>query len=178
MFIGDSSGGTPSCRFGVSFLWYDMVMAIRVDLLKERYSKLSLDEIEKLIEEKEKKLNSEEVKKAEELNNSKPMTEQLIWTEASTLQTELSVLERLKYEKMDKTPEWTVTGVKVLDGYKLEITFVGGRRIYDAEELAKELMIEDMEKFRKVRVVDDTIGWPDDVSITPDYLYRESTPVK
>lgn len=77
----------------------------------------------------------------------------------------------------------TVTGVRALDSYRLELTFADGTR--GAVDLSNRIIgrggvfkpLEDPAFFRQVRVNEElgTIVWPNEVDICPDLLYRWAT---
>jgi hypothetical protein len=74
----------------------------------------------------------------------------------------------------------TVTDVRILDGYCLELTFSDGLR--GIVDLSKRIVgrggvfepLEDPEFFRQVRVNHElgTIVWPNDADFCPDLLYH------
>ena len=73
-----------------------------------------------------------------------------------------------------------VKEVKVLENYKLLLTFKNGeKRIYDAKKLLgydfyKNL--RDLKYFKEVKVVDGiTIEWKSGEDVNPDDLYENST---
>jgi hypothetical protein len=76
-----------------------------------------------------------------------------------------------------------VTGVLVLDSYRLELTFADGTR--GAVDLSKRIVgrggvfkpLEDPVSFQRVRVDNElgTIVWPNDADSRPDLLYRWAT---
>jgi len=77
----------------------------------------------------------------------------------------------------------TVTGVRVIGSYRLELTFADGVR--GEVDLSERIVgrggifkpLEDPAFFRQVRVNDElgTIVWPNDVDFCPDLLYRWAT---
>ena len=77
----------------------------------------------------------------------------------------------------------TVTGVRVMDSYRLELTFADGIR--GAVDLSERIVgrggvfkpLEDPAFFRQVRVNDElgTIVWPNDVDFCPDLLHGWAT---
>jgi len=77
----------------------------------------------------------------------------------------------------------TVTGVRVLDSYRLELTFADGIR--GEVDLSERIvgrggvfkLLEDPAFFRQVRVNDELgmIVWPNDADFCPDLLYRWAT---
>ena len=77
----------------------------------------------------------------------------------------------------------TVTDVRVIDSYRLELTFADGVR--GAVDLSERIVgrggvfkpLEDPAFFRQVRVNDElgTIVWPNDADFCPDLLYRWAT---
>ncbi len=77
----------------------------------------------------------------------------------------------------------TVTDLKVLDGYCIELTFSDGVR--GVMDLANRIVrrggifapLEDTQFFRQVAVDNDlgTIVWPNGVDFCPDLLYRWAT---
>lgn len=77
----------------------------------------------------------------------------------------------------------TVTGVRVIDSYRLELTFADGTR--GAVDLSERIvgrggvfkLLEDPAYFRQVQVNDElgTIVWPNDADFCPDLLYRWAT---
>jgi len=77
----------------------------------------------------------------------------------------------------------TVIDVRVIDSYRLELTFADGIR--GAVDLSERIVgrggvfkpLEDPAFFRQVRVNDElgTIVWPNDADFCPDLLYRWAT---
>lgn len=77
----------------------------------------------------------------------------------------------------------TVTGVRVLDSYRLELTFADG--VHGAVDLSRRIVgrggvfkpLEEPAFFRQVQVNQElgTIVWPNDVDFCPDLLYRWAT---
>jgi hypothetical protein len=77
----------------------------------------------------------------------------------------------------------TVTAVRVLDSYRLELTFTDG--IQGTVDLSARIVgrggifnrLEDPAFFRQVQVNHElgTIVWPNDVDFCPDLLYRWAT---
>ncbi len=71
-----------------------------------------------------------------------------------------------------------VKGVKVLDNYKLKIKFENNEeRIFDLKpylELGKFSELRDLNLFKRVRVVFDTIEWPNGIDLDPEFLYKHS----
>jgi Protein of unknown function (DUF2442) len=83
--------------------------------------------------------------------------------------------------KMTMTSECaTVTGVRVLSDYRLELTFADG--VCGTVDLSKRILgrggvfkaLEEPAFFRQVQVNHElgTIVWPNDVDFCPDMLYR------
>ena len=77
---------------------------------------------------------------------------------------------------------WVVKTVKVLDDYRLLLTFADGKRgIYDAKPLLERKIyaaLKSPEFFSRVRVDGDSVIWNDDVDIAPELLYERSVPVR
>ncbi len=77
----------------------------------------------------------------------------------------------------------TVTGVRVIDSYRLELTFANGIR--GTVDLSERIdgrggvfkPLEDPAFFRQVRVNDElgTIVWPNEADFCPDLLYSWAT---
>ncbi len=71
--------------------------------------------------------------------------------------------------------------VKILDNYEIEILFDNQeKRIFDVKpyfkfEIFKEL--EDIEKFKKVKVSGLSIEWENGADICPDELYNNSNKI-
>ena len=71
--------------------------------------------------------------------------------------------------------------VKILDNYEIEILFDNQeKRIFDVKpyfkfEIFKEL--EDIEKFKKVKVSGLSIEWDNGADICPDELYNNSNKI-
>ncbi len=73
-----------------------------------------------------------------------------------------------------------VKEVKVLENYKLLLTFKNGeKRIYDAKKLLEYDFyknLRDLKYFKEVKVVDGiTIEWKSGEDVNPDDLYENST---
>jgi hypothetical protein len=72
-----------------------------------------------------------------------------------------------------------VVSVKVLDGYILELAFENGEtgqfsmKPYLEYEVYKPL--KNYELFKKARVTFGFVSWNDDIDMSPDNLYLEST---
>ena len=72
-----------------------------------------------------------------------------------------------------------VTNVSYISGYKLELTFKDGLKgVLDLEgELYGEVFepLKDLAFFQRVRVDSerDTIVWPNDVDLAPEFLYEQ-----
>ncbi|WP_022671213.1 DUF2442 domain-containing protein [Hippea alviniae] len=75
-----------------------------------------------------------------------------------------------------------VKSVKVLDNYILKIRFENNEeKIFDLEPylgLGKFSELRDLDLFRRVRVVFDTIEWPNGVDFDPEFLYEHSVKEK
>jgi hypothetical protein len=77
----------------------------------------------------------------------------------------------------------TVTGARVLDGYRVELTFADGVR--GVVDLANRIVgrggifgpLEDGQFFRQVHVDEElgTLVWPNGADICPDLLYAWAT---
>ena len=77
----------------------------------------------------------------------------------------------------------TVTNVRVIDGYRIELTFSDGVR--SVVDLSKRIVgrggvfaaLENPEFFRRVAVDDElgTIVWPNGADVCPDLLYAWAT---
>lgn len=71
-----------------------------------------------------------------------------------------------------------VNKVKSLSNYRLELEFKNGeKKVYDCSSLLdfgvfKEL--KDLEYFKRVKVLDGTVSWPNEQDICPDTLYLDS----
>jgi len=74
-----------------------------------------------------------------------------------------------------------VTSVMPKNDYKLLLTFDNGeQRIFDATPLLSVKVfspLRDKTFFKRVRVLDGTIVWPEDIDYCPDTLYMQSTAV-
>ena len=73
-----------------------------------------------------------------------------------------------------------VKEVKVLEDYKLLLTFKNGeKRVYDAKKLLEYDFyknLRDLKYFKEVKVVDGiTIEWKSGEDVNPDDLYENST---
>jgi hypothetical protein len=70
--------------------------------------------------------------------------------------------------------------VKPLADYKLLITFSNGEvKLLDMTPyLNKGIYAElkDIDKFNDVRISFDTIEWPNEIDLDPEFVYDESTP--
>ena len=77
---------------------------------------------------------------------------------------------------------WVVKTVKVLDDFRLFLTFADGKKgIYDAKPLFEYRVYEALKSpgfFLKARVDGDSVIWNDDVDISPELLYENSVPVE
>jgi hypothetical protein len=76
-----------------------------------------------------------------------------------------------------------VAGVKVLEGFNVELEFTdGSRKVVDLTPYMHgpifEPMMRDPEAFRSVRVDEElgTIVWPNGADICPDVLFEELPP--
>ncbi|MCL2517270.1 MAG: DUF2442 domain-containing protein [Oscillospiraceae bacterium] len=71
--------------------------------------------------------------------------------------------------------------VKPLDGYKLLLTFTNGKqKIYDmSEQLGKPCFspLKDIDLFNRAYVEYGTVVWNEDIDISPDELYYNSTSI-
>ncbi|MGJ0909195.1 DUF2442 domain-containing protein [Clostridium botulinum] len=76
----------------------------------------------------------------------------------------------------------SIKNEKVLDGYKLLLTFENGEvRLFDVNPylnkgIFKEL--KDTSMFKSVKVNFDTIEWENEADIDPETLYEDSVPYK
>ncbi|MCL2792537.1 MAG: DUF2442 domain-containing protein [Spirochaetaceae bacterium] len=72
----------------------------------------------------------------------------------------------------------SVSKVKALDGYKLELTFENKEiKVFDVKPyldtgLFKALKDENF--FKMVKISFDTIGWPNGIDLDPEVLYEKS----
>ncbi len=74
----------------------------------------------------------------------------------------------------------SVSKVKALEGYQLELTFENHEvKIFDAKpylETGVFKMLKDESFFQRVKVSFDTIEWPGGIDMDPEVLYDKSRP--
>lgn len=75
-----------------------------------------------------------------------------------------------------------VTDVVPRTDFRLELTFSNGEvRVFDCApllDLGVFRALRDERQFRRVRVFNGTVVWPDEQDICPDTLYEDSVPVQ
>lgn len=75
-----------------------------------------------------------------------------------------------------------VKKINSIDGYKISLTFNDKKiKIVDIEPYLDKgifLDLKDQEYFKCVKVIDDTIVWPNDTDFCPDVLYELGKEVK
>ena len=68
-----------------------------------------------------------------------------------------------------------VKSINHIDGYKISLTFNDKKtKIVDIEPYLDKgifLALKDQEYFKRVKVIDDTIVWPNEADFCPDTLY-------
>lgn len=69
--------------------------------------------------------------------------------------------------------------VKILEDYYIYLHYeTGEEKVYNMEELVRNhkfyKSLKDKEKFKKIRIVGDTIEWEDGEDIAPEKLYQDS----
>ncbi len=73
-----------------------------------------------------------------------------------------------------------VKAVKALDNYRLALTFENGeQRIFDVKPYLQRgvfTKLENLARFRAVRVVAGSVEWPGELDLSYDTLYLESQP--
>jgi hypothetical protein len=74
-----------------------------------------------------------------------------------------------------------VKSVKALDNYRLALVFENGEeRIFDVKPYLQRgvfVRLENLARFRAVRVVAGSLEWPGELDLSYDTLYLESLPV-
>ncbi len=75
-----------------------------------------------------------------------------------------------------------VIKVKVLEDYKLELTFDNNvKKIKDIKPLLEKGVfkkLKEKEKFNSVKIKFGTVCWDDDIDLCPDTLYQTSEEIK
>lgn len=72
----------------------------------------------------------------------------------------------------------TISKVKVLNDYKLELTF--DNNVVKIKDMKPNLnkgvfkKLKNVDFFNSVKVISGTISWNDDIDLCPDYLYETS----
>ena len=76
---------------------------------------------------------------------------------------------------------WSITKVKALDNYQLELTFETNEvKIFDVNpylELGVFKALKDEPFFQKVRVSFGSVAWPGGIDIDPEVLYEDGKPL-
>ncbi len=71
-----------------------------------------------------------------------------------------------------------VTAVQATDNFELILEFDGAEfRVFDVNPLlnfGRFSELKDLEVFKSVRVVFDTIEWSNELDLDPEYLYKKS----
>ncbi len=75
---------------------------------------------------------------------------------------------------------WRVHAVRVLPGYRLDVTFVDGTRgetdlsaLIHSEDAGVFASLRDPALFSRARVVYGAVTWPGEIDLAPDALYRQ-----
>lgn len=83
---------------------------------------------------------------------------------------------------MDSDIIYSVKKINYIDGYKISITFNDNKtKIVDAEPYLKKgvfLPLRDHNFFKQVKVIGNTLVWPNEADFCPDVLYEIGVEVK
>ena len=79
-------------------------------------------------------------------------------------------------------PSWVVKGVRAHSDYTLDISFADGSlRRYDAHRLLEQrgyAALKNLTFFKQARPMYDTVGWSEDLDISPEHLYEHGVPLE